>query len=107
MAIGSASLDAAWGGNWTFVKNAIIGANFKSYPSDNYFPASIQAVKFVDHTGDETGNYRLAPDSPFRGAGTDGKDIGADIDAIEAATAGVRTGNILHPPKILEIKPVE
>ncbi|MEZ5426387.1 MAG: FG-GAP-like repeat-containing protein [Pyrinomonadaceae bacterium] len=39
-----------------------------------------------------TGNYRLAPSSSFSGAGTDGKDIGADIEAIDQATAGVRTG---------------
>lgn len=50
------------------------------YPSDNFFPASLEAVGFVDHAG---GNYRLAPFSPYRKAGTDGKDIGADIDALQ------------------------
>ena len=31
----------------------------------------------------------LAPTSPFKGKGTDGKDVGADIAAIKAAIAGV------------------
>ena len=38
------------------------------------------------------GNYRLGPASPFKNAGTDGKDPGAAIDALEAATAGAVSG---------------
>ena len=30
-------------------------------------------------------DYHLAADSPFRGAGTLGSDVGADIDQIQAA----------------------
>ena len=33
------------------------------------------------------GNYALAPSSPYKNAGTDGKDIGADIAGLNAATA--------------------
>ena len=36
------------------------------------------------------GNYRLSTNSKLKNAGSDQKDIGADIDAIEHATAGVR-----------------
>ena len=35
-------------------------------------------------------NYRLSPKSPGHAAGTDGKDLGADTSAVEAAIAGVK-----------------
>ena len=38
---------------------------------------------FVNPTG---GNYRLAPGAPYKGAATDGKDVGVDIDALDAAS---------------------
>lgn len=63
-----------------FQRNVFIGmpAEVKpsQYPGGNFFVASADDVKFVDRVG---GNYRLAPDSPFRNAGADGKDLGADI----------------------------
>jgi hypothetical protein len=37
------------------------------------------------------GDYHLAANSPYAGAGTDGKDIGANIDQILALTSGVRS----------------
>ncbi|HYP26594.1 MAG TPA: fibronectin type III domain-containing protein [Blastocatellia bacterium] len=68
-----------------FIKNVLMGGQSWVYPADNYFPAGWEQVKFIDRSG---GNYRLAADSPYKNSGTDGKDIGADIDAIEAATGG-------------------
>jgi hypothetical protein len=56
-------------------------ASYSGYPG-NFFPASDAQVGFVDPAG---GNYRLAPSSPFKSSGTDGRDPGADIDALEAA----------------------
>ena len=38
------------------------------------------------------GNYALSASSPYKNAGTDGKDIGADIVAVNSATAGATTG---------------
>jgi hypothetical protein len=35
------------------------------------------------------GNYALAPSSRYKNAGTDGKDIGADIAGLNAATTSV------------------
>lgn len=81
-------------------KNALIGSNaadWSSYPG-NFFPATENDVGFVDFAG---GNYRLAASSPYKNAGTDGKDLGADIDAIAAATAGVLAGI----PVVLPIAP--
>jgi hypothetical protein len=35
------------------------------------------------------GNYELQSDSPYKNAGTDGRDLGADIEGLDAALAGV------------------
>jgi uncharacterized protein (TIGR03437 family) len=65
-----------------FRKNAIIGGPSGAYPADNFFPATFDTVKFVNRGG---GNYRLDAASPYKNAGTDGKDIGCDFDALNAA----------------------
>ena len=65
-----------------FQRNVLIHGKCSEYPAGNYCPATIEDVGFVDYAGHD---YHLATDSPFRGAGTLGSDVGADIDAIEAA----------------------
>jgi len=72
-----------------FLRNVIAGGNALLYPPANFFPASLAAVGFVDLAGR---NYRLAASSPYKNGATDGTDIGADIDALETATAGVLSG---------------
>lgn len=67
---------------YRFVRNAIVGGKASLYPPDNFFPPTYDAVRFVDRAG---GDYRLAPDSPLAGMGQGGADVGADIDALEAA----------------------
>jgi hypothetical protein len=67
--------------------NAGAGANEsleKKYSGGNFFPRSLAAVGFVDYQG---GNWRLTPNSAYRGKATDRKDPGADLDAILAAGA--------------------
>ena len=66
-----------------FVKNVVVGATPSLYPANNLFPGSLDKVGFVNLTG---GNYRLAASSPYRNAGTDGRDIGADIAALPPPT---------------------
>lgn len=66
--------------------NVLAGGPASSYPANNYFPPDLNAVGFVDLPGDD---YRLSPTSPYRNAGTDGLDVGADIATILAVTAGV------------------
>ncbi|HKP13781.1 MAG TPA: hypothetical protein VJZ91_16790, partial [Blastocatellia bacterium] len=66
----------------TFKKNAFIGGRAAIYPKKNLFPASLDEVGFVDPAG---GNFRLAPSSLLKSAGVKGRDVGADIDAIERA----------------------
>ena len=52
--------------------------------------ADLTGVGFVDP---DNNDYHLSPTSPGYQAATDGKDVGADIDAVNAATAGVAQGN--------------
>ncbi len=69
-----------------FKKNVITGGEGSSYPPDNFFPATLETVKFVDAAA---GNYRLAPDSPYKNAGTTGRDLGCNLDLIDAAINGL------------------
>ncbi len=66
--------------------NVLAGGPASKYPPNNYFPPDLASVGFVDLSADD---FRLSPSSPYRKAGTDGKDVGADINAVLAATAGV------------------
>ena len=87
-ASGNDSLDAYFPGS-VFRRNVIPGAPASSYPTDNFYPASLGDVGFVDFSG---GNYRLTASSAYKNAGTDGRDVGADIDAVEDATCGAVDG---------------
>jgi glycosyltransferase involved in cell wall biosynthesis len=66
----------------TIRRNAIVGGEASRLPPDNFFPATLAAVGFA---GADQGNYRLLPASALRGKGTDGRDLGADLDAIARA----------------------
>lgn len=75
-----------------FTNNAVIGAPNAppaGWPAGNFFPASVTSVQFVNYNGGIGGDYHLEPSSPYKDKGTDGKDLGADIDAINSAIAGV------------------
>jgi len=72
-----------------FRRNVIPGAPAAFYPADNFYPGTLSDVRFVDVAG---GNYRLSGLSPYRNGGTDGTDVGANIDAVEDATCGVVNG---------------
>ena len=85
---------AACFANWSFSHSAIIATSAINYPpskwpAGNYFPTSPAAVQFVNFNNGNGGNYQLLSTSPFKGAGSDGKDLGADISAIQSATASV------------------
>jgi hypothetical protein len=75
-----------------FDHNAIVSAPAtfppSKWPVANYFPTSITSVGFLNPQGGVNGNYQLIASSPYKNAGTDGKDLGADINAIRTATAG-------------------
>jgi Putative Ig domain len=76
---------------YAFVSNGIIAtpANYppSRWPARNYFPADPATVQFMNYNHGNGGDYHLLSSSPYKNAGTDGKDLGADIDAIQAAIA--------------------
>lgn len=63
-----------------FSNNVIADADASHYPSGNKYPSTSQfKAQFV---GYDSGNYALIPTSPWRGAGTDGGDLGADMTTV-------------------------
>ena len=75
---------------YTFSHNAVIATPpsqpSSRYPAGNFFPLSPAAVEFMNPIG---GDFRLHATSRYKNAGTDGKDLGADIETLQAAIAGV------------------
>lgn len=62
-----------------FQKNVIVGAEGNRYPANNFAPPSLSLVGFVDLA---KGDFRLAATSPYRNAGSDGKDIGCQFGSV-------------------------
>src|SRR3989442_1179495 len=85
---GNDSLNTYFPGS-VFRRNVIPGAPAASYPVDNFYPATLNDVGFADLPRRD---YRLGPSSSYKNAGTDGKDVGVDIDAVETATCGAVDG---------------
>lgn len=81
----------------TFRNNLIIAPNGR-WPRENSFPKNAESVGFINYNRGKDGDYRLCKTknqptsckqaSQYIHTGTDGKDPGADIDAIESATSG-------------------
>ena len=72
--------------------NALVAAGSDPssiWPAYNFFPTSAAAVQFVNFNNGNGGNYQLLSGSAYKNAASDGKDIGADIDAVETAITGV------------------
>jgi len=78
--------------SYSFLKNAIIAAPSayppSKWPTGNYFPLDAGAVEFVSFSDGRDGNYQLLASSPFIGLGTDGRSLGADINALNSAIVG-------------------
>lgn len=59
-------------------RNVLAGGNAAAYPAGNSFPSTAQfEAQFVAYAA---GNYQLTAASPWRNAGTDGRDLGALAD---------------------------
>jgi hypothetical protein len=78
---------------YSFASNAVIASPSpyppSLWPAGNFFPATTSTVQFANYNGGNSGDYHLLSSSPYKGKGTDGKDLGADIDAVDSAIAGV------------------
>ena len=98
-------MERCFGKSWVLTNNVIVQTNDKAnlpgepYPKtprcgslkncEQFFPKDWKAVGFVDYRSGAEADYRLSPSSRYRKAGSDGKDIGADVDAVLSATKGV------------------
>ena len=80
-----------------FTNNAIVGVDSPVYPSGNFFPQSFSDVGFVAAA---SGNYSLGGLSIYRGAATDGTDVGVSWTDLTAATSGAVNGqsSAVPPP---------
>ena len=66
--------------------NVFAGNAGNGYPAGNFFVPAVTGVGFANPAG---GDFSLTSTSPFKGAARDGKDPGADVGAVLAATNGV------------------
>lgn len=94
---GYPALNACFDSNSIFLNNAVVNINvtetcngsgnqLNDYPSDFICLSGSSAVQFADRTND---NYTLQATSPLKGAGSDGKDVGADINELNNKIRGV------------------
>jgi cellulose synthase/poly-beta-1,6-N-acetylglucosamine synthase-like glycosyltransferase len=72
--------------NAVFRRNVIIGGTAGRYPTDNFFPAAPQDAGLAVP---QSNDVRLSLGPPFTGTATDGRDPGADVDAIAKALDGL------------------
>lgn len=73
---------------YAFHHNVIVGSG--DFPKGNTVLKKPSDIGLVNFQGGNGGDYHLAATSKFKHAATDGKDLGADIDAIDKATEGVQ-----------------
>jgi len=78
---------------YSFTNNALIAvpsnSPSSSWPVGNFFPTNAAAVGFTKYNNGIGGNYQLLSTSPYKNAGTDGKDLGADIVTINSLIKNV------------------
>jgi hypothetical protein len=66
----------------------LAGGSASKYPGGNLFPSLDEFERQFEDFKD--GDYRLLPTSRWKGAGSDGEDLGASIDALTNVLAGGR-----------------
>ncbi len=71
--------------NIVFRRNVIAAAPAYMYPTDNFYPASLADVGFVDLAGR---NYQLGATSPYRTSATDGTEVGVRFNILTGALGG-------------------
>jgi len=91
---GTPVLVAYYTSPYVFLNNAIEAGSSGNYPANNFFPVNWAAVSLVDSTNCNAGTFTpadcaLQSGSPYHLAGTDGKDLGADITTLLAKINGV------------------
>jgi putative Ig domain-containing protein len=76
--------------------NVLAGGSASKYPAGNFFPSvAVWQSNFVNYSA---GDYHLNASSAYKHAGTDGEDLGANVDVVIAQTANALTGDNTVPP---------
>jgi len=88
-------IEACWKGNSAFLGNVLAGGTGihgqpPVWPEGNPITDSLESVGFVNLNHGLDGDYHLAAKSKLKGKATDGRDPGADVDAVLAGIHGVR-----------------
>jgi hypothetical protein len=92
---GTTSIDTYLPGS-SVVANVLAGGSSSRYPAGNYFPTvAVWQGNFVNYAA---GDYHLTATSPYKTAGTDGLDLGANIDLVNASAAIAISGDASVPP---------
>jgi len=78
--------------------NVFAGAKESLYPPGNFFPANLNMIHFANPAASD---YRLTG-GPYKGAGTDGLDLGADIEAVKRAAEAAMGGSRQSRPLVRE-----
>jgi hypothetical protein len=73
---------------YSFSTNAV-SSSTATWPSGTQLLTSPTQIGYTSYLSGTTSGFRLSSTSPFKNAASDGRDLGADIDALEAAIAGV------------------
>ena len=79
---------ACWTGASSFTGNLLVTDHSVStliFPSGNFTISAWSEVGFVNFNGGDGGDYHLQQSSRYHHAGTDGMDLGADIDSVDSA----------------------
>jgi len=86
-AIGAGNLAiAAYFPQSVVLNNVLAGASEATYPSGNFYPS--RAVFDASFRNPSIGDFGLAPTSPYLKVASDGRDVGVDMAALEAALEG-------------------
>jgi hypothetical protein len=85
--IGIPTINAYFSGTGV-LRNVLAGGSASLYPPNNFFPSvATFNAEF------EPGSFRLRAESPYRNAGTDGRDLGADMNQVETLTNRALSGD--------------
>lgn len=78
------------GDSTSWNRNVIVNKSNANYPRRGIYVRGPWPNQFVNYGA---ADFTLAPQNPGRAAATDGTDVGADMEALRRATAGVRSGS--------------
>jgi hypothetical protein len=90
MSTGFSTINAYLPGS-TIRRNVLAGGSASKYPADNFFPTvATWKAGFVNFDG---GDYHLLVPNVYAGAGTDGADLGANVETVSSEAAKALSGD--------------